>query len=86
MRPRNRTLTMVHENILDDLIAPGYVVAKRIRCRVDGSKYLKVFVDEADRSLLEERIDSIITIYRKLTNNEISIEFRKEEPFYSVKK
>ena len=42
MRPRNRTLTAVHEGILEDLILPGTIIAKRVRCRVDGSKFYKM--------------------------------------------
>lgn len=42
IRPRNRTLTAVHEAILDDLVLPGTIIGKRIRCRVDGSKFYKM--------------------------------------------
>ena len=42
MRPRNRTLTAVHEAILDDLVLPGTIIAKRIRCRVDGTRFYKM--------------------------------------------
>jgi len=42
MKPRSRTLTAVHEGILDDLVLPGTIIAKRIRCRIDGSKFYKV--------------------------------------------
>jgi small subunit ribosomal protein S7e len=43
IRPRNRTLTAVHEAILDDLVLPGTIIGKRIRCRVDGSRFYKMY-------------------------------------------
>ena len=41
-RPVSRTLTAVHNAVLDELVFPAEITGKRLRYKVDGSKQLKV--------------------------------------------
>jgi small subunit ribosomal protein S7e len=75
MRPRSRTLTSVHENILNDLVFPTEIVGKRTRVKVDGSKLIKVFLDVKDHTALEYKLDTFSTVYRKLTGKDVQFEF-----------
>lgn len=42
-RPRSRTLTAVHDAMLEDVVVPAEIVGKRVRYRIDGSKIMKVY-------------------------------------------
>jgi hypothetical protein len=41
--PRTRTLTVVHDGILEDVVYPTEIVSKCVRYRLDGAKIMKVF-------------------------------------------
>ncbi|SCV68493.1 BQ2448_614 [Microbotryum intermedium] len=75
MRPRSRTLKEVHSAILDDLVFPTEVTGKRTRQNVDGSKLIKVFLDQRDATSLEYKLETFSSVYRKLTGKEVHFSF-----------
>lgn len=75
MRPRSRTLTSVHEKLLEDLVYPTSIVGKRTKVRVDGSKLIKVFLDRKDHTSLEYKLDTFASTYKKLTGKDVTFEF-----------
>ncbi|KAI9751530.1 MAG: 40S ribosomal protein S7 [Chaenotheca gracillima] len=74
-RPRSRTLTAVHDAILTDLVYPVEIVGRRTRTREDGSKVMKVVLDEKERGGVDYRLDTYGEVYRRLTGRGVAFEF-----------
>merc|ERR1711993_107115 len=75
MRPRSRTLTAVHDNILDDLVYPSEIVGNRIWIKLDGSRLTKVHLDKGQQTNIEHKIDTFSAVYKKLTGKDVLFEF-----------
>jgi len=67
IRPRSRTLTSVHDAILQDIVGPTEIVGKRTRISQDGNKLIKIILDAKDKEQTEERLDAFSSVYRQLT-------------------
>merc|ERR1712228_614602 len=62
MRPRSRTLTAVHESILEDLCFPAEIAGKRTRVKLDGPRLMKVHLDKAQWSNVEHKTDTFTAV------------------------
>ncbi|RKF72770.1 40S ribosomal protein S7 [Golovinomyces cichoracearum] len=81
-RPRSRTLTAVHDAILNDLVYPVEIVGKRLRTKEDGSKVLKVVLDEKEKGGVDHRLDTYCEVYKKLTGRGVNFEFPQSNTEY----
>lgn len=74
-RPRSRTLTAVHDAILDDLCFPSEIVGKRIRIKLDGTRLIKIHLDKSQQTNVEHKLDTFTAVYKKLTGKDVVFEF-----------
>lgn len=73
-RPRSRTLTAVHDKILEDLVFPTEIVGKRVRYLVGGNKIQKILLDSKDLTSVDYKLESFQQLYSKLTGKQVVFE------------
>lgn len=54
----SRTLTHVHDAILEDLCFPSEIVGKRIRVKLDGTRLIKVHLDKGQQTNVEHKVSN----------------------------
>lgn len=69
----------MQDAILEDLVFPTEIVGKRIRCKTDGTKELKVYLDHKEMNTVDTKLDVFSDVYKQLTNKEVVFEFPTEE-------
>merc|ERR1711933_474685 len=75
VRPRNRTLTEVHNSILEDVVQPTEIVGKRTRIAQDGSKLLRIFLDRKDKNICEDKLHIFSEVYKHITTKDAVFSF-----------
>jgi len=81
MRPRSRTLTAVHAEILADVCFPSSITGRAVRIVADGRKHQKVMLDPLDREVMMDRLAAVAHCYHKLTTHKIALGFSKPSVF-----
>ena len=54
---------------------PVEIVGKRLRTKEDGSKLLKVVLDEKEKGGVDHRLDTYSEVYKRLTGRSVNFEF-----------
>merc|ERR1712080_62955 len=75
---RSRTLTAVHDKLLEDLVFPTEITGKRVRYLVGGNKIQKVLLDSKDSTAIDYKLDSYQQLYTKLTGKQVVFEIPGE--------
>lgn len=77
-RPRSRTLTAVHERILEDIVYPAQVCDFRTRVRLDG-KFYRATLDAKEKNEVGYKTDTFTRVYASLTGKNVSFDFSDPE-------
>ncbi|CAK0867490.1 unnamed protein product [Prorocentrum cordatum] len=83
VRPRSRTLTAVHDSILEDVVGPTEIVGRRTRITADGTKLMKIrprrrAYPDKDKAEVDTKLATFSAVYKKLTNKEAVFMFPED--------
>lgn len=57
------------------MVYPVEIVGRRFRTKEDGSKTMKVILDEKERGGVDHRLDAYGAVYHRLTGRSVAFEF-----------
>ena len=75
LRPRSRTLSAVHDSILEDMVYPTRIVGRRIRVKNDNNKVHKIFLDPSAQKDIDYKLKTFSSVYQALTNKNAEFMF-----------
>merc|ERR1712154_98397 len=78
-RPISRSVKVVHDSILEDVVYPAEICGKRIRHKVDDSTVIKAFPDRASQTNIEHKTSTFSAVYKRLTGKNVVFEFPEYE-------
>lgn len=73
-RPRSRTLTNVHDKILEDLVFPTEIVGKRIKFLKENKQIFNVMLNSKNSSSVDYKLNIFLQVYMKLTGKNVNFE------------
>jgi small subunit ribosomal protein S7e len=74
-RPHSRTLTAVHDALLEDIVYPSEIVDRRVRVRVDGNRSQRVTLDSRGKAAVEHKLETLSGVYKRLTGKDVAFQF-----------
>lgn len=76
--PRDRTLSKIYENNLEDVLYPSTIIGLRTRFPKGNSRVFKVQVDPLDKELIEYKSQAVSAAYKQMTGRNLVIEFPQQ--------
>jgi len=70
-RPRSRTLTSVHEAILEDIVHPAQIVGKRTKIHRDGKRMMQVTLRTSGAAGDQDKHKIYAAVYKKFCNKNV---------------
>ena len=74
-RPYSRTVTAVHDAILEDVAFPADIIGRRTRHKLDGSVLHKVILHKGEQANVENKTLALSKVYQRLTGKVATFSF-----------